>query len=360
MKVLHPALLLLSLVSSSLTAQEFIPLSEDDVYRLAIIFAPVTTADRQSGSRFPATVVNSPDATSVVTAPYAGVLESWHVIPGEPVESGSLLASVRSQEILDIQNQWLDAVSELAQAEFVRRRDEELYQQGIVSEQRVQQSLREFQQAQIAVNSYAGRLSRANFTEEDLQALQGSSQRLGIYTLEAPHSGVVSHRALVVGEYVAAFNEVASLQISDRPWLSVQVPARLAVGLKPGHPLTLAGSGEFLELKQKDLLIDETTQTIELLAEFTTPVSYLPGQILSVVITPVESGVLIPADAVIHNGDETVVFVQANQGVQARALQLDPAGNNYIARSGISAGEFVVIQGASVLKGIQLGLGSTE
>lgn len=351
---------LVLMLSTTAMAQNFMPLTEADISRLAIVFAPVTAPDRQSGSRFPATVVNSPDTLSVLTAPYAGVIDKWHVIPGERVASGAIIASVRSQPILDIQHQWLDAIGELEQAEFIKHRDEELFQQGIVSEQRAQQSRRGFQQAQIAVNSHVDKLRRGNFSDADLRKLQDYSTEPGVYSLHASADGILSHRALVVGDYVSAFNEVASLQVSDKLWLSMKIPARLATGLESGHPLTIAGSGEPLTLRQKDLVVDETTQTVELLAEFVSAVTYLPGQILSVVISPLQSGVLVPADAVIHSGNETIVFVQSGEGVQARTLRLLPAGNNYIAHAGIANGEYVVIQGAAILKGMQLGLGSTE
>lgn len=360
MKVMQLLLLLFCLGSAAVNAQDFIPLSDEDVDRLAIVFSPVSIVDRQAGSQFPATIVNSPDSVSVLTAPYAGVIEQWNAIPGTLVQAGTVLATIRSPQILQLQTQWLDARSELEQAQFAKQRDEELLRQGIVSQQRLQQTQREYRQAQIAVSAAVSSLGRAGFDESALQQLQNNGQRMGIYALRAPTTAVLSHRALVVGEYVAEYKEVASLQGSDQPWLSSKVPARLAAGLQPGHQLSLAGSGEAMTLRQKDLIIDETTQTVELLAEFNQSVPYLPGQVLSVVLAPLEDGVLIPADAVVHSGDDTVVFVEANQGVEARMLQLAPAGNNYIARSGIRSGERVVVQGTSVLKGIQLGLGSDE
>jgi multidrug efflux pump subunit AcrA (membrane-fusion protein) len=352
--------LLLVLAESPVLAQNPIQLSEEDMARLAIIFAPVTEIDRQSGSRFPATVTVSPEAVSVLLAPFSGTVIRWHESTGSMVGQDSTLATVRSQEILEIQNQWLSTTAQLEQAEFERSRDEDLFEDGIISRQRLQTSERQYQQTRSLLEVTVARLQQAGFSESEINSLSSSNARLGEYVLKASSAAVLSHRAVDVGEYVEAYNELASLQLSVQPWLRIQLPARLAASLKPGNSLSLAGSGEQLTLRQKNLEIDESTQTIELMAEFDSTVNYLPGRILSVIVPPADGGVLVPASAVVHNADETVVFVQSGSGIDARTLSLEAAGNNYVARSGLSVGELIVVQGASVLKGIQLGLGSDE
>lgn len=341
-------------------AQDSIELNEDDLARLAIIFAPVTEIDRQSGSRFPATVTVSPESASVLLAPFSGTVIRWHESTGSMIEVGSELATLRSQEVLGIQNQWLSAASQLEQAVFESSRDEDLFEQGIISQQRSQASKRQLQQAQSLVDVTTTRLQQAGFTQSEINSMAESTASLGEYVLRASTSGVLSHRAIDVGQFVEAYSELASLQLSGQPWLRLQLPARLASSLETGHSLSLAGSGETLTLRQKNLEIDETTQTIELLAEFDSSVNYLPGRVVNVIVAPASGGVLVPANAVVHNADETVVYVRSGSAIEARILNLEAAGSNYIARSGLSVGEMVVIQGASVLKGIQLGLGSDE
>jgi hypothetical protein len=43
--------------------------------------------------------------------------------------------------------------------------------------------------------------------------------------------------------------------------------------------------------------------------------------------------------------------------VESRVLDLQPFGSDYLAIAGIDAGAEVVVRGAALLKGIQLGLG---
>ncbi len=347
-------------IVSSAHGQELIELSDEDLARLAIIFAPVTEIDRQSGSRFPATVTVSPESASVLLAPYSGTVVRWHESTGAMLDSGAVLATIRSQDVLEIQNQWLDAASQLVQAEFEKTRDEKLFAEGVISQQRLQSSLRQYQQTQSLADVTVARLQQAGFTRSEINSLADTTAGLGRYELRAASTGVLSHRAVDVGQFVEAYAELASMQLSGQAWLKIQLPARIGSSLESGHPLTLAGTGERLILRQKNLEIDETTQTIELLAEFESAVNYLPGRVVTVIVAPAFGGVLVPADAVVHNGNNTVVYVQSGSAIEARILNLEAAGSNYIARAGLSVGEMVVIQGAAVLKGIQLGLGRDE
>jgi hypothetical protein len=115
-----------------------------------------------------------------------------------------------------------------------------------------------------------------------------------------------------------------------------------------------------LTLRQKDLVIDSSNQTIKLLAEFNTNTSFTTGQVLSIVLPPVDNGVLIPDRAVVHTGGETIIYVRTAAGIEARALELQSIGADYLASEGIAVGEEIAIQGTAVLKGIQLGLGGAE
>jgi len=69
---------------------------------------------------------------------------------------------------------------------------------------------------------------------------------------------------------------------------------------------------------------------------------------------------LIPAAAVVHEGVESLVYVRNPNGVEVRALSLIPMGDAYLAISGIRAGEQILVKGAALVKGIQLGLGTDE
>ena len=341
-------------------AQESIILSDGDIERLGIQFAYVTELGLQSGSRFPAIVVTSPNASSLVNSSFSGTLSQWHADPGETIEAGAPIATIRSAELLAQQNLWLQSNAASEQANFALGRDRQLLELGIVSQQRLEQTQRGFEQAQIDLASNAALLALAGFQGQSLDALLRDRSDLGSYQVRASESGVITHRSYSVGEVVASYEEIASIQQPTALWLAAEIPARIAQNLEPGLKLSLASTGEELTVQQKDFVVDEDTQTTEVLAEFDTATSYRPGQILTVIVPPARAGVLVPADAVVHSGNARTVYVRTSSGVQARNLQLEPAGADYLAHAGIRAGDTVVVTGTAAIKGMQLGLGQSE
>lgn len=350
----------LTLIATTASAQEIVPISDEDIGRMGVVFAAVIAVDTSAGARYPATVVNSPDSASSLTAPWAGTVVSWTLIAGQSASAGTVLATLRSQDILPLQNAWISAVSELEGADFELRKDESLFSQGVISQQRLTQTRLLQQQATFAERTARSHLAQGGFNAARLQALRGQGTGLGEYFLVAHEEGVLTQRMHTAGAYVEAGELTATLNAGTRRWVSAHVPARAAAALTIGHALSIAGSGETLTLRQKDFVIDSSNQTIELLAEFDADAAFTTGQILSLVLPPAGQGVLIPDRAVVHSGSDTTVFVRTGNGIEARSLALQSIGADYLATSGIAPGEQIAIQGTAILKGIQLGLGGGE
>ena len=348
--------LLLFLAAGPLLGNEAISLGQEDFLRLGIRFEPAAAPDGEAGMRFPATVIDSPETISAVTARHQGVLERWHAQPGQRVASGALLAELRSPELLALQQQWIEAEAALEEARFQLDKDESLFGQGIIAEQRLMGTRRDWRQTAFARDAAAEALARAGFSAAQMAALRDGEGELGVYFLRAPLDGTLSHRAAQAGAFVNAGETVATVSGGAR-WLRAELPARLAPSLEEGQPLRAPEAGAPLVLRQKDFEVQSDSQTVEILAEFTAEVDLLPGRVLSVVIPPPHGGIWLPADAVVHSGGETTVYVRSEGGVEARVLELLPAGEGYLARQGIEEGELVAVEGAAILKGIQLGLG---
>jgi len=355
--VLAPLALLLCL---PLQAQEPVAISAEDIVRMGVVFSAAAAADTSSGARFPATVVNSPDSAASVSALWSGTLSAWSGIAGAPVSAGSVLATVRSQDVLAVQEAWMAAVTAQESADFALRRDESLFSQGVIAQQRLNQTRLSQQQAAFAERSARAQLTLAGFDATRLQALREQGRGLGEFHLLAPEDGVLTQRLHPAGAWVEAGDVVATLNAGARRWVSAHVPARAASGLSIGQRLSIADNGEALTLRQKDHVIDSSNQTIELLAEFDGETALTTGQIVALVLPPSAPGVLVPDRAVVHSGNSTTLYVRTASGVEARTLVLQSIGADYLALDGIAPGEEIAIQGTAILKGIQLGLGGGE
>jgi RND family efflux transporter MFP subunit len=320
------------------------------------VYQAVEAPDDGDGARFAATVIASPQAVSELHAVHAGVLEGWQVQPGQRVSAGQLLAVLRSDTLAAMQQQWVAAA---AQAELTAQalvRDKALHADGIIATQRLQTTEREAAAAAFESQALAAQLTRSGYGTSERNALRSGSTAAGLYYVKAPGDGVVTHLRHVTGDLVAEGESVLALA-GDSLWVTAEIPARLANLLSNGQALQLADHNAALTVRQLDQAVDPESQTLGLLAEFNATQTLLPGQVVTVVLPAQSAGVVVPADAVVRNGDERVVFVRSGDGVESRVLTLQPLGADYLAASGLAVGEQVVVRGASVLKGITLGLG---
>ena len=356
MKLPTPLLALLLTFAAGSQAQQLLPLDSSTEHRLGLVFVRLAAPDQQAGTSVPAQVINSPLQQSTVVAVHEGVLEAWTVAPGDRVEAGALLGVVRSSEALTLQQAWLDAraAEQLAAAALLR--DRQLLEDGLIAASRLQQTQREYERTHAALQASASQLQVAGYSNADLNTLSRDNTSLGQYRLLARQQGNIAHLHVLPGAAVSRGDTLLSLT-GDSLWLSAEIPARLAGNLVPGQSLHLEREGAALTLQQLDRNVDSMSQTVGLLAEFDAPASLLPGQLVNLVLPGSTDGVLIPADAVVRNGNQTSVYVRSEGGVESRVLQLQVLGSDYLATSGIEAGDEVVIRGAALLKGIELGLG---
>lgn len=349
-------LILLGSLADTAVAQQQIPLDTAAINRLGIVYQTVTAPDSGDGSRFAATVIASPQAVSEVHAVNGGVLEGWQVQPGDHVSAGQLLAVLRSDALAAVQQQWVSAAAQAELAAQTLQRDRALHTDGIIATQRLQATEREATAAAFEASTLAARLERNGYSNNDLAALRSGKSRPGQYYVKAPSDGVVTHLRHVTGDLVEEGESLLALA-GDQLWVTAEIPARLATRLTPGQTLQLSDGNATLTLRQLDQAVDPATQTLGLLADFSGTVPLLPGQVVSIVLPAWQTGVVVPAEAVVRNGNDRVVFVRNSNGVESRVLMLQPLGADYLATSGLTAGEQVAVRGAAVLKGITLGLG---
>lgn len=350
--------LLLTLHSGGALAQ-LLALDASDIARLDIRFATPTPVKASNGLHVPATVINAPDSQMAVSARHSGVLEQWLVAPGSQVDAGQRLAVIRSNTAAELQQAWMAADTRASQAAAALERDRALFDAGVIARQRLERAQREAQQASFEQRSLAAQLQAAGFDAAALAQLQAGGLKPGRYFAVAPQAGVLAARALDTGSVVSENAALALLSQSGALWLRAQIPAGLAVGLVPGQRLSALGEQAPLVLRYKDASVDALTQRVQISAEFLSPPSQLPGQVLTLVLPTSSAGLMVPGEAVVRHEGGTTVFVRVAGGAEARTLWLQPVGEAYLATEGLQADEELVVKGTAVLKGMLLGMGES-
>ena len=187
---------------------------------------------------------------------FAGIIKTLHVIEGQQVTKGQLLAELNTQLLL-IERTQLEAQLQQAEAEFDLieanlSRLSSLSKRGFTSEQNIDEL------------SSQKRVIAANI-RSTLSALDASQYRIDKSKLLAPFDGIVSRRQIAQGEVVAAGTTAFRLLQTGASEVTVGVPASFIQQLQgKDHQLEIAGINYPARLLSMGNEVDTVTRTISL------------------------------------------------------------------------------------------------
>lgn len=274
-----------------------------------------------------------------ITTRVSEVVTAVHFSDGQRVEAGQLLVELSGDEEQALLSEFQYTVDE-AEAQLQRIRA--VAQRGDASKSLLDEQLRERNVAQARLRAIESRLQDRQIT--------------------APFAGLLGLRNVSVGTYVSPGNILTTL-IDDRQLkLDFSVPAVYLSELRPGMTIEAKSrvypgkvfTGEVIALNNQ---VDTVSRAVTVRALIPNPKHVLiPGLLLEVTLaTRQRQALLIPEEALLPNGNDQFVFVAVNIDgrFQAERRQVT-IGSRWPGlveiRSGLKAGEQVVIHGGDKLK----------
>ncbi len=306
------------------------------------------------------------DGEAMVTAPVAGrLLTASGTFPrlGQQVERNQILvtlAPLPSGNTGVASLQLAVARSELAleHAKRERQRLEGLMGDGTVPERRVAEARHREAESQAELTAAQRRLAQ----HSRVQRVSSSGRGGGGMMVRAPTSGTVVAVHAAPGEFVEAGRAIFQIIDTQRLWLEVKVPeANIGRIEEPsGAWFDIAGFDQHFDVPAEALVssggvVDPRTRTVSIIFNIDNPNGRLrAGMFASVhLLTGAPVRVLsIPAAAVLDDGGQQVVFVQAGgETFLRRPVQLGIRdGDNVEVTQGVQPGEYVAVKGAFMVK----------
>jgi RND family efflux transporter MFP subunit len=295
-------------------------------------------------------VTPAPGADLVVVAPEPARIAAVPKAVGESVRRGDVLvrfeipASAAEAERQQAEVARANASLETAKAAQTRAR--ELFERGVAARKEVEDADR-------AVADASAALAQA---QASLKAAQTMAARA---TVRASFEGVVAQRQHNAGDLVEAsasdpvirvidprrLEVVASVPLADAPRIRLGAAARLV-----GRSDT--GSADTLKVRSQPVAVEAGTATIPVRLGFA-------GRTLLPAGTPVQveiaaewhtNVVLVPAAAIVREGEDTFVFVASDGKAQRRPVDIGLRDDTRVEiLSGVKAGEQVVVEGQAGL-----------
>jgi membrane fusion protein, heavy metal efflux system len=294
------------------------------------------------------------DPTKVVRIfpPASGRVVAIEVKPGEYVRRGETVAILNSSDVASARSDYAKANIEADRAGRAMERQKLLFEHGAAAEKDYIDSRAQAESARAELARARQRLELLNVNPKD------SSDQV---SLMSPANGVVLDVGAASGEFsksLESANPLITIADLNPVWMVGDVYEKDVAKIHRGEPVTItlqAYPGEKLSGRVDSIsgALDPATRTLKVRIVLPNPGERLKPEMFGAihVNTGVRRALVVPATAIIREGDATTVFVNSGGNPEQRVIVVGQTVEGKVeVLSGLRSGEEVAAQGAELLK----------
>ncbi|WP_242138402.1 efflux RND transporter periplasmic adaptor subunit [Sphingomonas sp. TREG-RG-20F-R18-01] len=334
----------------------------------------VRDGSTMGGIQATGTIAVNGDSSTPILLPFSGQVAAVFVQAGQKVTRGQPLLRIASPDFVEARDQFLTASAQRATAAAQVRIAQDTATRQAAIYQTAGGALKDYRQAQsdlvtaqsalrsadAALAATRDKLSLLGKGATEIRGLQTGGDSISAQTVyRAPASGVVATRDVAPGQYVTAGGDKPIMTIADasRVWLIAQLAEGDAASVHLGdraRVTTPAYPGRVFDavIDNVGAALDPATHRLPVRATVRNDDGALKPQMFASFTIERRSGaptgIYVPSDAVIHEGDKAVVWVAGPKGyLYARPVQVADStdGVDHIV-AGLKAGDRIVTSGA--------------
>lgn len=258
-----------------------------------------------------------PQYRASVSAPLPAFVQSLHVEPMQFVRKGQVLATLKHQDFIRLQQDYLEAKAKLGFTEKEYQRQKTLAEKNATARKKFEASQAELEGLRAQVQSYQAQLEMIGISTQQVQ-----QQIVRQIPLISPISGYLAKVNLTIGKYVPAEEILFEIIETQHMHLSLQVFERDIYALKVGQPIQFwladaAGKHEYqAKITQIGQAIDPESKTLSVRCQLEENYSDLRPMMFvrASVETQSENYEVLPESALVGEAEEQAVFVQHKNG----------------------------------------------
>jgi RND family efflux transporter MFP subunit len=295
-------------------------------------------------------VTPAPGADLVVVAPDTARIIAIPKAAGDSVRRGDVLVRFEIPSAkADVERQEAEvrrARAALTNASAARTRAHELFERGVAARRDVEDADRALADASAAVAQ----------AEASLDAAKTVAARAIVH---AAFDGVVAERRHNAGDLVEAAATDPIIRVIDPRRLEIvaEIPLADAARIRIGAPAHLLGtassnSGSPMKVVSRPVAVEQGTATVPIRVAFAAAPALPAGTPVQVGIAAEEhvDAVLVPARAIVREGEDVFVFVAADGKAQRRPVTIGLITEEQVEIvSGVQPGDQVIVDGPAGL-----------
>lgn len=329
-------------------------LDEDEIRRAGIKVERLELADRAETIAAFGTVGVNRNKFARVTSPVAGRLVEIDVDLGAQVQAGAVLAALESPELAEVRTSYQQALTELDLARVNLDRSQKLAQDGSIAQKELLRTRSDYERARAALAAIEARLATLK-----MPAVAPAGVSPAFLTVNSPFAGTVVERTAVLGEYAQAYQALFSVADLSTVWVETNLYDRdlgdVTVGANANVTLSAYPSQRFSgKVTYIGNILDKDTRTAVARIEVANADGLLkPGLFANVEIDKAQRRPVlrVPDNALVLLQGQMTAFVLQGHGFEPRPVEVgERNGGMVIVKSGLEAGDEVVVSGAYALK----------
>jgi len=340
--------------SSSENRKGEIQLSAEEIQQSGVKVTAIHSEKVSDQLTLSANITANQDRIAFVAPRVEGKLIKVTANLGDQVKAGQSLAVVDSIQMGEARAEYRHAQSELKLAEANFQRIDKLYKEDVVPQRQWLESKNAFERAQTSAKEGA----------DHLHILVGSSDTgISTFVITAPFSGVVIEKDAVMGELAKPEGKLFTIADLSTVWIEADVSekdlGKLAIGSAATVTVSSFPDESFKgKVSYVSSIFDKETRTIKARIELPNPDRKLRIDMFAravIDLTSAREAIILPQEAVLLVQGQSTVYVQTENGFEARAVEVgEQLNKGIVITSGLNAGELVVTGGAYALKSRQL------
>ncbi len=338
--------------------------SAQQLQAMGIATARPTREDRSPLEGLSARVVVPNTQMNVVSTPLPGLVETLTVAMGQPVKKGQVLARIQSPALAEAQRLFVQAWNQANLTQATLKRDESLWQEGIIAESRYLAAKGNQAEAAALLAERTQALRLAGMSEASIGRLRSASSISSSLDIAAPADGVVLEQMATVGQRLEASAPLYKIANVNPLWLEIQVPVARAAAVRAGDPVAvpqLRARGSVIAIGGS---VDPDSQTVTVRALIDENVQNLrPGQNVEATIVAAAPGTgtgwRVANSALSRHEGKLLLFVRTADGFRAQTATLIYEGTKESAvNAELREDDEIAVRGIAALKGMLVGLGA--
>lgn len=343
---------------------EVVKITEQQIGNLGIELGRLQKAETMPLFKAPAQVTIPPAHEFIVSAPQDGLVSKVETAVGDQVSAGQTLAQLNSPDLLALQRSLLNAASGLSLAEAKYSRDETLYQEGVISKRRLEESRSDYNVQSVALSEARQLLEIAGMSRKEIDALHRTRKLSSLLEVRSPVNGAVLEKMVVAGQRVDVLAPMFRVASMDTLWLEISVPQEKLHLVQLGDRVVIENTGTDARVALIGKNVNPHNQSVLVRALIeNAPGQVRPGQTVSARLIQATgtAAFKVPHAAVARRGGESYLFIRTAEGFEARPVEV--IGNeeeNSIVRGDLKGDEQIAVQGVVALKANLMGLGGGE